>query len=323
MVNVPQSHMQFLQTVEDSVVGLQGIMLPPFLNIRFSSCAVETGWHQQADSCRGIGIQGNGASVECCIWEKGDNLPFASICMPMFLCSQNISLVLIGLLGRFLSTMSSIAFVDWKKPCFPFADPWHCNSLVDRCNKKSLWRYQCGWWTPDARKLYKKTRQNRQKGIEFWWILPVVVYCYMIILYIYIYYIILLIIPYTYYYLWPLPLMTWSSKIILRFPDWLTYKLHTLLNWCCFAGTSSATRANWTGRSGRLCTKSIMTDLTLEPRNLLSTWGMLSITWNCRNSDRFEFGFISVSLRRRDQEYYGKKGQRTTVQCSIKETNTN
>ena len=187
MVNVPQSHMQFLQTVEDSVVGLQGIMLPPFLNIRFSSCAVETGWHQQADSCRGIGIQGNGASVECCIWEKGDNLPFASICMPMFLCSQNISLVLIGLLGRFLSTMSSIAFVDWKKPCFPFADPWHCNSLVDRCNKKSLWRYQCGWWTPDARKLYKKTRQNRQKGIEFWWILPVVVYCYMIILYIYIY----------------------------------------------------------------------------------------------------------------------------------------
>ena len=37
------------------------------------------------------------------------------------------------------------------------------------------------------------------------------------------------------------------------------------------------------------------------------------------------FVIISVSLRRRDQEYYGKKGQWTTVQCSflfIKETNT-
>ena len=38
------------------------------------------------------------------------------------------------------------------------------------------------------------------------------------------------------------------------------------------------------------------------------------------------FVIIPVSLRRRDQEYYGKNGQWTTVQCSflfIKETNTN
>ena len=39
----------------------------------------------------------------------------------------------------------------------------------------AIHRYQCGWFmNPDARKLYKKTRQNRQKGIEFGWMLPVV-----------------------------------------------------------------------------------------------------------------------------------------------------
>ena len=108
------------------------------------------------------------------------------------------------------------------------------------------------------------------------------------------------------------------------------------------AGTSSATRANWPGRSGRLRTKSIMTDLTLgatvflEIRACFQKLGIAGfvkdpklvsdrgrrkskIKWSPWISQMHQclFVIISVSLRRRDQEGYGKEGQWTTVQCSF------
>ena len=123
--------MQFLQAVENSSVGLRGIIFfgtqgSPVVRLKRDD--INRQILAQALAFRGMELMLN----------------------TVFLCARNISLVLIGLLGGLLSTISSIASMISKSNWIPFADPWHCNSLVDgiisRCNKQSLWRYQCDWF---------------------------------------------------------------------------------------------------------------------------------------------------------------------------------
>ena len=96
--------MQFLQAVENSSVGLRGIIFfgtqgSPVVRLKRDD--INRQILAQALAFRGMELMLN----------------------TVFLCARNISLVLIGLLGGLLSTISSIASMISKSNWIPFADP--------------------------------------------------------------------------------------------------------------------------------------------------------------------------------------------------------
>lgn len=145
--------MQFLQAVENSSVGLRDLIFfgtqgSPVVRLKRDD--INRQILAQALAFRGMELMLN----------------------TVFLCARHISLVLIGLLGGLLSTISSIASMISKSNAShllipDIAIPWLRELSAGEINSHVGGISVIDSWTPDARKLYKKTRQNRQKGKEF------------------------------------------------------------------------------------------------------------------------------------------------------------